>query len=303
MLGEFCSQSACPLSAKVIGKLPPWHFLALHKSRVRLAIAEKLMYWIFKLRNRLEVRDAHHVHALKSKRKPFLVVVNHSGNLDVVMQQSILARHGVLAFTFINSDGFTQPYSSVLATLLYYSEQIPRYGTGKQSVNRMVGRLLRGDNVMLFPEGTYDFGLVMEGFTGVARVAQDYKARTGRDLPILPVCTIGMHEAYNPHVHWWRRMVHKRRFKRHHHNRKRAFQLPSYANVDRPRQKVIVRYGAPFSIHVPEPPTKADLERATGDVMHAIAGIWGQKKLRPNHSKAYIGKNNPAVGNSRTYTN
>lgn len=291
-------REASPLATKALGTVRGSSLFSLRHGRLRLLLAQKLIHLFFKLRNRLETRGIHHLRRLMARGEPFLVVANHAGNADVMMHQALHAHHDNLVFTFTDSGGMYRPDVPVLTTLLHFAEIIPRHGPGQKSVDRMVGRLARGDNVLLFPEGSFDFGLVMEGFTGVARVAREYLKRTGKLLWILPSCSIGMHEAYNPHV-WWLR--HIRKGKPVGKKKQKAAWLPRYAHVDRPHQKVIVKFGAPFTLRFSPDPTKQDYVDATSEVMHRIAGLWGQKRIRPSHSRARVIQANPATNNTRVY--
>jgi len=290
-------QEANPLTRKALERLPKLHFFAAWHSRFKLLLVQKMIYWIFKLRNRLEVHGFEHVRREMENGGPFLLVVNHSGNLDVIMQQSIHAHHDNLVFTFINSEGFYIPEVPNLAVVLHYAEQIPRRGPGQKSVDRVVQRLVHGDRVLFFPEGSYDFGIVWDGFTGVARIAHGFWHRTGKKLRIVPACTIGMHEAYNPHVHHH----HHRHNKHHVHPVRASYWFPKLALIRRPTQKVIVKFGPAFTVDVPETPTANDLKAATTTIMQTIAGLWGQKHLRPNLSHAWINNRVPIVDGKRVY--
>jgi hypothetical protein len=44
-----------------------------------------------------------------------------------------------------------------------------------------------------------------------------------------------------------------------------------------------------------------DLKDATTHVMQAIAGLWGQKHIRPNHAHAFIDQRIPLIDGKRMY--
>ena len=195
------------------------------------------------------------------------------------MHQSVHAHMDHLVFSFINSGGFNLLEIPIAPTVLHFGELVPRHGTGQQCVDRMVGRLARGDHVLLFPEGSFNRGLVTEGYNGVSRVAHGYEQLTGKKLKILPVCTIGGHIAYPPKG-WSRRRRRKHR-KLHHHHRK--FPLIK----KRGGQKIIFKFGEPFTLEFSEEPSKDEHMANSMIAMHKIAGIWGQKKIYKNRSRIY----------------
>ena len=293
---EIYRQAANPLSKKALAKLSRFHFLSPRKNRIRLLFFQKFIYWCFKARNRLEIRGYEHVQREKMKGGPFIVVANHAGNMDVMMHQAIHAHHDTLVSSFINGEGFSSPQVPALSAVLYFAEAIPRRGLGQSSVDRVVKRLVAGDRVMYFPEGSFDFGLVMDGFTGIARIAHGYWQKTGKLLRIIPSCSIGMHDAYNPHMHH-----HRFRHRNHRHPHPARYRLPKWAAAKRPGQKVIVNYGPAFTIDLPATPSVQELRDATTRIMQTIAGLWGQKRIRPNHAHNFINTRLPIVDGKRVY--
>ncbi|MHA1791644.1 MAG: lysophospholipid acyltransferase family protein [Promethearchaeota archaeon] len=271
-----------PLSRKALERIPRHNFFSASHNRFKILIFQKFIYMIFRLKNRLEVQDAKFLKNELLRSEPFLAVANHSCSLDVLLHQSIHAHFNNLTFSFISSEGFSSAKYPFISNLLYFAEQIPRYGTGSESVQRMIDRLKNGDDVLLFPEGTFNKGLVMEGFTGVARVIHGYWKQTGKKLRVLPACSIGGHEAYNPKAKFLKRMGIKR---------------PS-----RRGQKIIVKFGEPFTVEMPEKPSKLELNQVTKHVMKKIAEIWGQKKIYPNWKRRNINKWIKTQGNARVYT-
>ena len=290
------------LTAKALDRIPAWNLFSAYRSRLKLLLVQKIFYFIFKLRNRLKIINRHHVKDLMQRDDPFLVVANHSGSMDVIMHQAVHAHLNNLVYSFIDSFAFHNFTFPVLSTLLYFAEQIPRQGPGQKSVDRMVNRLIEGDNVLLFPEGTFNFGLVTQGFTGAARVAHGYFKKTGKMLQILPSCTIGMHEAYNPHHRHRRKLKKKKKQKRtRKRKRKKMHPLPPWVMVSRKNQQVKLKFGEPFTVSLPDEPVKADLKAATAKIMSRIASLWGQKKVRSNRKKQYIAKWYKMEGNKRIY--
>ncbi len=303
-------QQANPLSRKALARLPATHFLAIRHNRFVTMLIQKFLYWFFKARNRLEVSGSEYVRRAIGAGEAFVVVANHSGNADVALQQSIQAHYGNLAFTFINGGGFVNQQFPSIAATLYFAEYMPRMGTGQQSVARVVDRLVTGDRILYFPEGTFDYGLVWRGYTGVARIALEYRKATGKVLWFVPSCAIGMHAAYNPHAPHRHRLL-----RRHKHKRKpgidseflaarrrRLKLLPVSAQVSRPGQKVKVKFGPAFTVSLSDNPSGVDLEAATDCIMLRVASLWGQKKLRPNVTRAWIQKVMPKIDGQRVYT-
>ncbi len=299
-------QQASPLSRRARARLPATHFFAVRHNRFVTMLFQKVLYWFFKARNRLEVLGFEHVRGVNDAGGPFMLVANHSGTADVALQQAIQAHHDNIAFTFINGGGFVEGQFPVVAAALHFAEYIPRMGTGKQSIERVVDRLVAGDRVVYFPEGSFDFGLIWRGYTGVARIAMEYQKETGKPLRIVPACTVGMHEAYNPHLYHH----HHHFFRRHKHKHGTAFiaarkrrlgHLPASAHIRRPGQKLRVKFGPAFTSDLPESPGAVDLEAATDAIMLRVASLWGQKRLRPNMSRAWIQSNLPLVGGRRVW--
>ncbi|NMC04035.1 MAG: hypothetical protein GYA24_02425 [Candidatus Lokiarchaeota archaeon] len=299
-------QQANPLSRLALARLPSTNVFAIRHNRFVVVMFQKILYWIFKLRNRLDVNGFEHVQQEIDKGGPFVIVPNHSGTADVAMQQSILAHHDSIAFTFINGEGFIDREFPPIAAVLYFAEFIPRMGTGQQSIARTVRRLIAGDRVIFFPEGTFDFGLVWRGYTGIARIVHEYRQATGNPLRIVPSCAIGMHEAYNPHV---RHHVHLFRRRKHKHDRaaiavwkkQRLKWLPAMAHVVRPGQQIKVKFGPAFTLDLPTNPNATDLEAATDRIMHEVASLWGQKHLRQNMTREWVKQSRPAIDGRRTW--
>ncbi|MEX2682163.1 MAG: lysophospholipid acyltransferase family protein [Candidatus Sigynarchaeota archaeon] len=298
-------QQASPLSRKARVWLPRAHIFAARHNRFVTLLFQKFWYWFFKARNRLEVLGFEHVKNVVHAGGPFIIVANHSGTADVALQQAIQAHNDVITFAFINGDGFIDPVFPFISAMLYFAEYIPRMGTGKQSISRVVKRLVAGDRIVYFPEGSFDFGLVWRGYTGIARIALEYKKATGKPLRIVPACTIGMHEAYNPHVYHPHHFFRTRKHKANHRHRqdaevaalrkRRLDSLPASARVRRPGQKLVVKFGPSFTSDIPDFPSSADLEAETDRIMLRVASLWGQKKLRPNVARAWVQRAVPAV--------
>jgi 1-acyl-sn-glycerol-3-phosphate acyltransferase len=281
---------ASPLSRRALARLPATHVFAIRHNRFVTLLFQKIVYWVFKLRNRLEVIGFEHVQREIDAGGPFVVVANHSGTADVALQQSIQAHYDNIAFTFINGEGFIDKEFPPIAVALYFTEYIPRMGTGQQSIARTVRRLVAGDSVLFFPEGSFDY------------------KETGRKLRLVPSCAIGMHEAYNPHNHPIRRFFHGHKHK-HKHDRaaitawqkQRLKWLPKIAHSRRPGQKVKVKFGPAFTVDVPVTHSAADIEAATDSTMLRVASLWGQKRLRPNMTHEWVKQSRPAVDGRRMW--
>ncbi|MHA1368680.1 MAG: 1-acyl-sn-glycerol-3-phosphate acyltransferase [Promethearchaeota archaeon] len=329
---EVFKQKANPLTVLALQNVPACSLFHPKFNRAKLLVFYKGLYCFFRIYNLLEVRNAGYLTDALKKHEHLLLVANHSGFSDVLMNTAIHAHFNHMVFTFINGGGFNFMDRPLFPTLLHFSEMIPRYGTGQQCVDRMVNRLLRGDHVFLYPEGTYNFGFVSDAYTGVARVAYEYEKRTGKKLVILPSCAIGSHEAYNPHRYWKKAMKHRRKRKRAIRQKKRAesrddeamkqrvarrnrFQEmvntqigPVYYNftrrlIEREGRKIIVKFGKPFTLQFSSEPSGAEFKSKANEVMHEIARIWGQKRIYPNISKIFKRLNEKQGVKSRYYYN
>ncbi|MFX0100223.1 MAG: 1-acyl-sn-glycerol-3-phosphate acyltransferase [Candidatus Hodarchaeota archaeon] len=275
-------EKANPLTRKALEKAPRISFFSAKFNRFRILLALKIVYFFFRLKNRLEIQNKHILEKLRREEKDFLVIANHSCLLDVIIHQAVHIHINHMVFSFINSGGFNLLGIPIVPTVLHFSELVPRHGTGQHCVDRMVSRLARGDHVLLFPEGSYNRGLVTEGYNGVSRVAYGYEQLTGKKLKILPVCTIGGHIAYPPKG-WYRRRWRRKHRKRHHHHHHRKFPLVKA----RGGQKMIFKFGEPFTLHFSENPSKDEHMKNSMVAMHEIAGIWGQKKIYKNQSRIW----------------
>jgi 1-acyl-sn-glycerol-3-phosphate acyltransferase len=266
-----------------------WHFfkfLINHKlQRVVVQLIYKFLYWaLFKVMNRIEIQDRNKVFALKKefKGQPFLIVENHCGGMDVLMNMTLWSHLGFLTFVFTNEGSFS-PYHPILTMTSHFAELVPRFGSGKSSINRIANRLQMGDIINIFPGGSYpsgkyvNSGFVQEGFSGAARVAYQYWKETGRKLIIQPSCAIGMNRAYPPR--YWKK------------DPKRIL-----------NHKVIVKFGEAFTLNFSNELQYSEIQEKTTEIQMKIASIWNQKKLFPNYSKEWLRKQGGGAGQPRKYS-
>ncbi|MBD3353188.1 MAG: hypothetical protein GF364_17040 [Candidatus Lokiarchaeota archaeon] len=276
-----------PVIDKFFEQHPRSHFLKFilnhHLHRLFAIVVFKVMYWCwFKIMNRIELQGKRHIEYLKShyENSPFLIIENHVSNTDVLMHYSIWGHLGFMTYVFTSSSAF-HPKHPQFTNLTHFIEMIPRYGTGKSNVLRMLRRLLRGDIVNLFTAGTYpsgeysNTGLVQEGFSGGTRLAYQYWKKTGKKLLIQPVCSIGANKAYPPRS--W---------------------LPPKPKLN---HKIIVKFGEPFFLDFSEEITYDEIKEKTKEMQMKIAEIWNQKRLIPNYSKIRHRDRSGGTGKPRVY--
>lgn len=225
----------------------------------------KIIYWIgFKTMNRIELRDKTNIKPLQKSYcgQPFLIIANHCASLDVIMHTSIWAHLGFFTQTFTSEYSFnTRHYYFPMLT--HFAEMIPRYGLGESSIRRMVNRLVLGDIVKLYPEGSYpsgkyiNSGFTQEPYTGSARVAYTYWKKTGKKLLIQPVASLGANLAYPPKT----KHVKSKPIRNH---------------------KIIVKFGKPFTVDFSENPDHEEFKQKSIEMQMHIAEIWGQRRLIQN---------------------
>src|SRR6056297_675756 len=125
--------------SKVLGSLN------FHKPRVRWAIYKvymRLKYFWFKLYNRIEVKGRENV-----PEKGAIFLLNHFGKKDVILFMSAFAKP-VSCFTAVGK--------GLAADILeHYLNFVPRRGTGKVMIEKMVRTILKKTKYMaMWPEGT-----------------------------------------------------------------------------------------------------------------------------------------------------
>jgi 1-acyl-sn-glycerol-3-phosphate acyltransferase len=242
----------------------------------------KIIYWIlFKIVYRLELKDVRNLY-IKSKQytgKPFLIVQNHCSSRDVIMLITIWAHLGKYSSVLVSTLAFNK--KNRLSTIFsHFLELIPHYGTGQNIVLNMTKRLLNGDLVAIFPEGSQphkefkNSGFVQEMYTGATRVAYCYWKLTGKNLIIQPSCSLGANNVFPPR------------------NPKEKIK----------KTKIFLKFGEPFILEFSEQVEFNEIREKTREIAMNIAKIWGQKKLIPNYNfegrKSYFKKS----GKFRMYT-
>ncbi len=150
------------------------------------------LYWIyFKGKNNVKVIGKQHI----PRNKNFILVGNHSSVADAYLLFALMAKLR-LPFWYITKVTEKERNDPLRTRLLRLSGGIPRVGKGATLVRWMVNVLTdpRRRRVAIPPEGMYNEGKLMEGFTGVVRVY--YEANRIFKIPILPVVSIGAEDAY-----------------------------------------------------------------------------------------------------------
>jgi len=276
-----------PLLEKFVKSYPKYHivkFLIEHKlNRITSIILLNVLYWFrFKMLNRLELIDKKNLIIKKRdySGEPILVVQNHSSERDGSMCMATWSHFGKLigVFTAIMEFNSKNPF---IALKVHFFEMIPIIGRGNEVIMKMVKRLLKGDFVLIFPEGAQpkkeytNTGFVQECFTGSARVAYNYWQITGKKLIIQPCCTIGANNVFTP-------------FKTEKKLKKTRIRL---------------KFGIPFTLDFSKNPNYIEFKEKSHEIAIRIAEIWGQKKLIPNYTmilmKEKKNKKNPGFNNQR----
>ncbi|MFX0071256.1 MAG: hypothetical protein ACFFAO_09220 [Candidatus Hermodarchaeota archaeon] len=213
--------------------------------------------------NRLELANTKNF-IIKNKKysnQPVLLIIDHASGYGTSIHLSTWAHFwktfGLLSTTveFNNPNPFA-------AMIPHFFEMIPIYGTGKDIIMKMVKRLMRGDCVLIAPEGAPPYGkytntgFIQEMFTGPARVAYTYWKLTGKKLIIQPVCSLGANNAFPPY--------------------------PSKKKIK--KTKIIVKFGKAYTLTFSEVPSREEIKEKTHQIAMSVAKIWGQKKLIPNYS-------------------
>ncbi|GAB4320012.1 MAG: hypothetical protein Kow0069_23780 [Promethearchaeota archaeon] len=131
-------------------------------------------------------------------KPPFVVVGNHSSAADAYLALAILAgRLGLRPYFVVHERAFRR--DTLERAFLEFLEARPRSGSGQQVVEVMANWLRDGKVVVLPPEGMFNRGRIMKGYTGIVRLyhAVNPPGSPPR-VPVVPACTIGADKAFSP---------------------------------------------------------------------------------------------------------
>lgn len=246
----------------LVKKFPRFHIIKflsdLNIQRFVKAIYFKFIYFfLFKINNRITLVSKENVLKYKNST-PIIYIANHASDLDVFAILSVLSHLNIEVFPLVNSDIFKNTFFDLYLNLF---EFIPRSGTGEQVIEKIIRRLLKKDNVLIFPEGSYpqgkykNIGLVQRPFTGIARIISAYNIRSKKEIIIQPICSLGMNNAYPSGSH----LIN--------------------ANMN---NKIIIKFGKPFRLNLTDMKTYEEIVNISTKITLKIAQIWGQRSLIPN---------------------
>jgi 1-acyl-sn-glycerol-3-phosphate acyltransferase len=126
--------------------------------------------------------------------KQFILIANHNSHLDVLMLLSVLPLEHVARTHPVAAKEYFSRWKPIfwLVDLLLRPIWIVRDERTDDPLKEMKTRLLAGDNIIIFPEGTRGSPGQIERFkTGVGRLAAEY-----RDVPVVPAFLSGPERAF-----------------------------------------------------------------------------------------------------------
>jgi len=167
-------------------------FIKLGMRDYLIRLFSLILYLFFKIQNNLKIIGKENL----PKKVAYLVVGNHSSIADAGLILAVLNGLFGRRFYYIShardfkKDNFQRYFHLLL-------EGKPRIGSGESLVKYMVNKLLEGKVVVIAPEGMYNKdGKIMKGYTGAARVFYYANQKSKVPIPIVPVASIGAHNAY-----------------------------------------------------------------------------------------------------------
>ena len=187
-------------------KYEPAHDLALppfqrwRSIRREDGLAERMthaMWWslvcgALKLGHRLRVTGREHLPA----HAPFVVIANHSSHLDALVLAAALPRRlRRVALPVAAGDTFFEtPAVAAFAAWALNALPLWRKNAGRHAMEQLRERLLAEPcGYILFPEGTRSRTGEMSSFkAGLGMIV------AGADVPVVPCCVRGAHEAWAP---------------------------------------------------------------------------------------------------------
>ncbi|MHA1819846.1 MAG: lysophospholipid acyltransferase family protein [Promethearchaeota archaeon] len=152
--------------------------------------------WLFlKIQNNIKIINSKNI----PKKGPFIIVGNHSSPIDALIGVAYIGGiRGRRIYYIANSRDWRKDDIQRYFHELF--EGIPRIGSGEELVKVLAGKLIQGKIVGIPPEGMYNKGKIMKGYTGVVRIYHLANLMSKKEIPIIPVAIIGAHVAYPPNV-------------------------------------------------------------------------------------------------------
>lgn len=160
-----------------------------HRSRVLYALGWTLTRWICAVYFRRREAGWENIPA----QGPFILASNHASFMDPPLVGSVSPR----PISYLARESlFANP---VFGRILRAVGSVPvdRDGASGKGLKTILARLLAGDGIVLFPEGTRSpDGRLQEGRSGIGLVVLKSRA------PVVPVRVFGTHEAFGRHRRW-----------------------------------------------------------------------------------------------------
>jgi 1-acyl-sn-glycerol-3-phosphate acyltransferase len=160
-------------------------------------MAYALEKYLVPLIYRIWLRKIHGIENIPKKTN-FILAINHSSYLDVMLVPSIVyPRINNHLTALVNGIYWKNPISRYVLNrwkcIPLYIRKEPGYKSkNKKSMNLAISELKKGVTIMIFPEGGRSTdGKLRKGYPGIAKIA--LKAR----VPVLPCGTIGTDKAFS----------------------------------------------------------------------------------------------------------
>lgn len=165
----------------------------------------------------------------------FILCSNHLSNLDPVILGTALPRP---AYYVAKDSLFRNPIFARVITILH-AIPIQEKGLFRKTFKRAEELLLRGEALLIYPEGTRS----KDGSLGRAKGGVGMLVSTLREIPVIPARIIGSNRA-----------------------------LPPGALFIRPYQ-IEVRFGRPIHFEIPSSPSRATYQEIANTIMAAIGKL------------------------------
>ncbi|MBD3353717.1 MAG: hypothetical protein GF364_19690 [Candidatus Lokiarchaeota archaeon] len=152
-----------------------------------------LIWWLyFKIKNNIKIVGKENV----PKTGPYILAGNHSSGADALLLVAVFCGLLNKRFKYIaDNRDFKKDNIQRYFHMLYGGQ--PKIGKGAQLVDWMVDQLNKGHILAIAPEGMYNKnGKIMKAYTGITRVYHKINKLQKQPVPIIPLVSIGAHEAY-----------------------------------------------------------------------------------------------------------
>ena len=123
------------------------------------------------------------------KKGPFIVAINHSNYMDAPILEYLLVRETKRKVHFVASSKLMQNIVTYLL-LQKWLGWIPNSKTTffhNKTLLSSINALLKGEIILIAPEGTVNKGKLVKAYTGVARMAVE-------GFPVVPIGLKGVHK-------------------------------------------------------------------------------------------------------------